>query len=277
MDVVGPIGITIRPDPALLDVVGISAETERMKPPIEMMGVLMHPWTLEETVEEITRRLDAGLFTQHVVVNVAKLVTMQQDPTLREAVSRCDIINIDGMGVLWGAWLLGLEVPERVAGIDLFYRLLALAEKRGDPVFFLGAEPEVVGPAVDKARQLYPRLQIAGYHHGYFWDHEEEIVRKVRESRARMLFVAISSPKKEQFLTRWQKQLGVGLAMGVGGSFDIMAGKTKRAPAWMQKMGLEWVYRIVQEPRRMWKRYLITNSLFAWMLLHEKFAGRKVT
>ncbi|HWP47286.1 MAG TPA: WecB/TagA/CpsF family glycosyltransferase [Candidatus Limnocylindrales bacterium] len=245
-----------------------------MRPPIQMMGVPMHPWTMKETVEEIARRLDAGLFTQHAVVNVAKMVNIQRDPALRNAVLRCDIINIDGMGVVWGAWLLGLDVPERVAGIDLFYRLLALAEEREDPVFFLGAESEVVIRAVERAQKIYPRLIIAGYHHGYFWDNEEEVVRKIRESGARMLFVAITSPKKEQFIARWQKQLGVGFAMGVGGAFDIMAGKTKRAPNWMQKMGLEWFYRIVQEPQRMWKRYLVTNSLFVWMLLREKLGKR---
>lgn len=245
-----------------------------MRPPIQMMGVPMHPWTMKETVEEIARRLDAGLFTQHVVVNVAKIVNIHKDPALRNAVLGCDIINIDGMGVLWGAWLLGFDVPERVAGIDLFYRLLALAEKRKDPVFFLGAESEVVTRAVEKAQKIYPRLIIAGYHHGYFWDNEEEVVSKIRESGARLLFVAITSPKKEQFIARWQKQLGVGFAMGVGGAFDIMAGKTKRAPNWMQKMGLEWFYRIVQEPQRMWKRYLVTNSLFVWMLLREKLGKR---
>jgi N-acetylglucosaminyldiphosphoundecaprenol N-acetyl-beta-D-mannosaminyltransferase len=242
-----------------------------------MMGVPMHPWTMEETVTEITRRLDAGLFTQHVVVNVAKLVSMQKDPALRDAVLGCDIINIDGMGVLWGARLLGFDVPERVAGIDLFYRMLALAEKRRDPVFFLGAKSEIVACAVDKARMFYPHLIIAGYHHGYFWDNEEDVVRKIRESGARILFVAISSPKKEQVIARWQKQLGVGFAMGVGGTFDIMAGKVKRAPIWMQRVGLEWLYRVIQEPQRMWKRYLVTNSLFIWMLIREKWARYTLT
>ena len=143
--------------------------------PVVMLDTRMHPWSMDQTVDEIARRMDAGLFTQHVVVNVAKLVNMRRDPGLREAVSGCDIVNIDGMGVVWGARMLGLDVPERVTGIDLFFRLLSLAESRGDSVFFLGAREEVVEKAVNNLRRDYPSLRIAGWHHGYFWKHEEEV------------------------------------------------------------------------------------------------------
>ena len=232
----------------------------------------MNPWTMEQTVNEIDRRLTNGLFTQHVVVNVAKIVNIQTDLALRESVQCCDIINIDGMGVVWGARALGLEVPERVAGIDLFYDLLRLSERRNYSVYFLGAKQSVVESAVEKLRLLYPELSVAGYHHGYFWDNEAELVDKIKASGARLLFVAITSPKKEQFIARWRDQLGVSFAMGVGGTFDIVAGLTKRAPDWMQKVGLEWFYRLAQEPGRMWKRYLLTNSVFAGMLLKAKLA-----
>lgn len=241
---------------------------------VEMLGARMHPWTMEQTVGEIARRLEAGLFTQHVVVNVAKVVNMRSDPALREAVNHCDIINIDGMGVVWGARLLGLDVPERVAGIDLFFRLLRLAEERGEAVFFLGARQAIVDEAVRRLRQRYPRLNIAGWHHGYFWDDEESVVREIADSGATMLFVAITPPKKEQFIHRWRDRLGVKFAMGVGGTFDIVAGKTKRAPKWMQRAGLEWLFRVMQEPRRMWKRYLVTNSKFAWLLLRARLFGQ---
>jgi len=237
-----------------------------------MLGVSMHPWTMDQTVAEIRRRIDTGQFTQHVVVNVAKMVNMQIDAALRESVQCCDIINIDGMGVVWGARTLGLDVPERVAGIDLFFNLLRLSEQHNYPVFFLGAEQPVVEAAVTRLRELYPELSIAGYHHGYFWDNEAEVVEQIRISGARLLFVAITSPKKEQFIARWKEQLGVDFAMGVGGTFDIVAGKTKRAPEWMQKVGMEWFYRLAQEPGRMWKRYLVTNSAFARMLIKAKFA-----
>jgi N-acetylglucosaminyldiphosphoundecaprenol N-acetyl-beta-D-mannosaminyltransferase len=237
---------------------------------VVFFGVPLDPWTMNETVGEIDRRVQRGQFTQHVVVNTAKLVYMQQDPELLESVASCDIINVDGMGVVWGGRSMGLPIPERVAGIDLFYRLLDLAERRGYRVFFLGARPEVVERAVSKIQSGYPRLNIAGWHHGYFWDKEDDLVAKVKGSAAELLFVAVTSPMKEKFIARRGQELGVKFVMGVGGTFDVVAGLVKRAPLWMQNAGLEWFFRVLQEPRRMWKRYAVTNSKYAWMLLREK-------
>jgi len=245
----------------------MNVKPERLPEAISFLGARMFPWTVAQTLQEIARRLDAGVFTQHVVVNVAKIVNMRADAGLREAVNGCDIINIDGMGVVWGARTLGIDVPERVAGVDLFFSLLAMASKRGDSVFFLGAREDVVNEATRRIRKRYPALEIAGWHHGYFWDDEETVVRQIANSGATMLFVAITSPKKEQFIHRWRDRLGVKFAMGVGGTFDIVGGKTKRAPVWMQRVGLEWLFRVIQEPRRMWKRYLVTNIKFALLLL----------
>lgn len=228
--------------------------------------------SMGETVESIRRAVLSGHFTQHVVVNVAKLVHMRNDAQLRESVESCDIINIDGMGVVVGARFLGHDVRERVAGVDLFHELLAMSAREELPVYLLGAQDEVVATTARKVEALYPGLRIAGYHHGYFWDDEAAMVDKIRASGARLLFVAITSPKKENFINRWRDQLGVSFVMGVGGTFDVVAGKVKRAPLWMQKWGLEWLYRVIQEPGRMWKRYLTTNSKFAWLLLKEKFA-----
>ena len=179
---------------------------------------------------------------------------------------------MDGTGVVWGARLLGYKIPERVAGIDLFYKLLEMAQRTENSVFLLGARNEVITHTVEKVNQLYPKLKIVGFNHGYFWDDEKTIVEKIQKSGAKLLFVAITSPKKENFINRWRDELGVEFVMGVGGTFDIVAGVTTRAPLWMQKFGLEWLYRLLQEPRRMWKRYTITNSLFAWMLLRSFFS-----
>lgn len=225
---------------------------------------------MEDTVETIRSAIIKGKFTQHVVVNVAKLVNMRVDPQLKESVHSCDIINIDGMGVVLGARFLGYSVPERVAGVDLFHELLKMSAANGLSVFLLGAEEEVVSKASSNVRALYPSLKIAGYHHGYFWDDEEALVNKVRSSGAQLLFVAITSPKKENFINRWQDRLGVDFVMGVGGTFDVVAGKVKRAPKWMQQYGLEWLYRVIQEPGRMWKRYLTTNLKFASLLVKAK-------
>lgn len=226
--------------------------------------------SMSETVNSIDEAVSVGRFTQHVVVNVAKLVNMQKDPQLDESVRSCDIINIDGMGVVAGARLLGHDVPERVAGVDLFHELLSMSARQGYSVFLLGATDDVVHTTADKVKALYPGLKLAGFHHGYFWDDEQGMVDKIRESGAQLLFVAITSPKKENFINRWRDQLGVTFVMGVGGTFDVVAGKVRRAPLWMQNWGLEWFYRVLQEPGRMWKRYLVSNSQFAWLLLKAK-------
>ena len=233
----------------------------------------MDSGTMGETVDVIARRIENKDFLQHVVVNVAKLVNMQKDPQLAESVKACDLINIDGMGVVLGARLLGHDIPERVAGVDLFHNLLDMSAEKSFPVFLLGAQEEIVAKTVEEVKEQHAGVDIAGYHHGYFWDDEEAVVNQIRKSGARLLFVAITSPKKENFINKWQEQLGVDFVMGVGGTFDVVAGKVKRAPLWMQEYGLEWFYRVLQEPRRMWKRYAETNSKFAWLLLKEKLKG----
>jgi len=238
---------------------------------IKFLNVPLDSISLVDTVEVILKRLRNKDFTQHVVVNVAKLVNMKKDPELASSVTECDIINIDGMGVVWGARFLGHKVPERVAGVDLFHNLNAMAESEKFPVFFLGATEEVVQRVAQVMQDNYQKLDIAGHHHGYFWDDEEALVKRVKDSGAKLLFVAITSPKKENFINKWRDELGVDFVMGVGGTFDVVAGKVNRAPKWMQDNGLEWFYRIVQEPCRMWKRYAITNSKFAWLLCKAKW------
>jgi N-acetylglucosaminyldiphosphoundecaprenol N-acetyl-beta-D-mannosaminyltransferase len=237
---------------------------------VELFSCPMDVATMDETVAWIGSRIESRQFTQHVVVNVAKLVHMQTDADLASSIRGCDIVNIDGMGVVWGARLMGVPVEERVAGVDLFERLLQMAAERGLPIFLLGATDPVVTRVAAVVSERYPALQIAGHHHGYFWDNEENVVEMIRRSGARLLFVAITSPKKENFINRWKGRLGVDFVMGVGGTFDVVAGKVRRAPSWMQRGGLEWAYRVGQEPRRMWKRYFTTNSKFAMMLLKAR-------
>lgn len=239
---------------------------------IKLFGTKMQTLSMQETIEAINVRINNNVFTQHVVVNVAKIVNMQRDALLRESVNSSDIINIDGMGLLWGAKLFSNKVTERVSGIDLFYELLKSAEKTGKSVFFLGATQHVLAKALWNIKKHYPDLNVSGVQHGYYTEAEEKsIAEKINKSGAELLFVAMSSPKKENFINRWKSKLGVNFVMGVGGTFDIVAGKTQRAPDWMQKSGLEWFYRVIQEPRRLWKRYLYTNSKFALMLIRAGF------
>jgi N-acetylglucosaminyldiphosphoundecaprenol N-acetyl-beta-D-mannosaminyltransferase len=231
------------------------------------MGSPMDVATINETIDFIDERVVRHEFTQHVVVNVAKLVHMQSDAELRRSVEGCDVINIDGMGIIFGGRLLGIELGERVAGIDLFARLVERSAVRGYPIFLLGAKAPIVAEVARRLQAAHPTLRIAGFHDGYFWDNEEAIVDTIRGSGARLLFVAITSPRKEKFIARWRAALGVDFVMGVGGTFDVVAGAVSRAPPWMQQSGLEWLYRVIQEPRRMWRRYLSTNISFAGMIV----------
>ena len=241
---------------------------------VSMMGCLIDNLSMDETVQKVESFVRAGTPHQHVVVNVDKLVKASRDPELRRNINDCALVNVDGMPVVWAARLLGKPLRERVAGIDLFEALMQRAAIAGWRVFLLGATEDVVAAVKRAYEAKYRGLIIAGYRNG-FWSVEEEIgvVEQISAARADLLFVAISSPKKEQFLGRYQQRMKVPFAMGVGGTFDIAVGKTKRAPVWMQKSGLEWFYRFLQEPRRMFRRYFIDDLAFVWLFLKEAARG----
>ena len=239
---------------------------------IEFLGIPLDAITLDETVEKIDNAIKEGKHISHVVINAGKVVAMQKDKMLFKSVASCDIINADGQSVVWGARFLGAKVPERVAGIDLMYSLLKLAGEKGYTCYFLGAREEVVREVVARVKKKYGSEIVAGSRNGYFTEEEgEEVAGEILQSGANILFVAMASPKKEKFLYQNREILKkVNFTMGVGGSFDVIAGITKRAPVWMQRMGLEWFYRFMQEPKRMWRRYLVGNSRFIWMVIKEK-------
>lgn len=227
--------------------------------------------SLEQTVNKIDLAIIKKKQLHHIAVNVAKIVKMQSDKQLYESVVSADIINADGLPLVWVSRFFGNPIPERVTGIDLMQELVKLAANKNYKIFFFGAREEVVSTVVNKYSSKYGQKLIAGFRNGYFSEQDEcKIAQEIADSGANMLFVAITSPKKENFLYRNKETLGrVNFIMGVGGSFDVMAGKVKRAPIWVQKCGMEWFYRIVQEPGRMWKRYLVTNILFFYYLYRE--------
>ncbi|HEX4823522.1 MAG TPA: WecB/TagA/CpsF family glycosyltransferase [Candidatus Polarisedimenticolaceae bacterium] len=239
------------------------------------LGVPLDLLTMDESVERCAALIREGRPVQHVVINAGKCVLMEDDPGVREIVRHCEIVNADGQSVVWGARFLGIKAPERVAGIDLMGRMIERCEREGWPVYLLGAKDEVLAAFVAEARRRHPRLVVAGARNGYFSaDQEVGIAETIRNSGARLLLVGISSPKKERFLAEHLPRMGAVLAMGVGGSFDVWAGKTRRAPMWMQKAGLEWFYRFAQEPGRMWRRYLIGNLRFGALVLRARFGAR---
>ena len=234
---------------------------------LDVLGCSVDNLTMEETLAVVEGYIASGRPHQHVVVNVDKIVKARDDAQLREIINRCDLINADGMPVVWASRLLGRPLKERVAGIDLFEALMVRAAERGWRVFLLGAREEVVAKVRSIYEARHPELVFAGHRNGYWKpDEEEAVAEQVRAARADLLFVAISSPLKERFLGRWQAHMQVPFAMGVGGSFDVAAGLVKRAPRWMQRTGLEWFYRFLQEPRRMFRRYFIDDMAFLGML-----------
>lgn len=249
-----------------------------MKQRIEMMGCQIDNLSMEETLQSIEGFIRSGKPHQHVVVNVDKLVKASRDPELRQIINDCALINADGMPVVWASRLLGKGLKERVAGVDLFEALMARAAERGWRVFLLGAREEVVSGVCRLYQKKYPNLPFAGYRNGY-WKPEEEagVVEQIKAANADLLFVAISSPKKEQFLGKYRAEMRIPFAMGVGGTFDVAVGKVKRAPVWMQKSGLEWFYRFLQEPRRMFKRYFIDDMAFFGLLMKEMAAPARQT
>lgn len=228
--------------------------------------------TMKETIGLVSQSIKNKTQLHHTVINAGKVVAMQKNVELRESVNNSDIINADGQAIVWGARILGEKIKERVAGIDLMNNLVELASENNYKIYLLGAKEEVVSKLVDIYSNKYGQQIIAGYRNGYFRQEEEkEIIQDIANSGANMLFVAISSPIKENLLFKYREELkAVNFIMGVGGSFDVITGKVKRAPIWMQNAGLEWFYRFLQEPQRMWKRYLIGNTKFILLVLKEK-------
>lgn len=223
--------------------------------------------TMTETIDLARQAMRSRQRLQHVALNVAKFVNMRSDPVLAADVANSDIVGIDGMGIIWGARALGLPAKSRVTGVDLLSELLEVCTREGFRPYFLGATPAVLHEAARRTRERHPSLVFAGLMHGYFGrEQESDIVRDIRSSRADCLFIGMPTPRKERFLAAHRDELEVPFIMGVGGAFDVLAGQVLRAPIQMQQFGLEWLYRIYQEPRRMWWRYARTNTLFAGVL-----------
>lgn len=242
---------------------------------ITILNIKIDNLYMHQTLQCIENSILQNKKLHHVVVNAGKMVAMQRDLKLRQSVNSCDLINADGQAIVWASRILGQPLKERVAGIDLMENLVELAYNKNFKIFFFGAKEEVVKKVVTNYTFKYSKDIIAGYRNGYYKkDDEVKIAQQISESGADILFVAISSPTKENFLHDNKEILkDINFVMGVGGSFDVVSGLVKRAPLWMQKIGMEWFYRFAQEPKRMWKRYLIGNIKFIWMVFKARLSN----
>ena len=233
-----------------------------------MLGTRIHSATIEDALDVVDAAIASGDRLMIGVVNAAKIVRMKTDAELAHDVNNSDLILADGMSVVLASKVLGKPLPERVTGIDLMTGILERGMQHSYRVYCLGATEEVSCAVEREFLRLYPGVDIVGRRNGYFNEGEEsEIVDEIACLNPDILLVAITSPKKERFMARWSDKLNATVIHGVGGSFDVVAGKVKRAPEAWQKLGLEWLYRVRQEPGRLWKRYLVTNTLFGLMVL----------
>jgi N-acetylglucosaminyldiphosphoundecaprenol N-acetyl-beta-D-mannosaminyltransferase len=236
----------------------------------DLFGIPLDPVTMGQAVARCNETIENREQLSIGVVNAAKIVAMRRNAQLREAVGRSGMVLADGQAVVWASRLLGSPLPERVAGIDLFMELLDESARRGYRVYFLGARPDVLARMLDEVGRRFPDLAVAGARDGYYRAGEEaEIAEEIRLSRADILFVGMSSPRKEMFLGEWGLATKAHVLHGVGGSFDVLARLTRRAPLWYQTHGLEWLYRAWQEPVRLGRRYLTTNVVFLGLVARE--------
>lgn len=224
----------------------------QIKKPVKILGVPVHPLTMNESVAVLEEKLQKKEQAFVVTANAEIIMMCQQDKEYNNIVSeQADLVLPDGAGAVWAGRYLGNEVPERVAGFDLYNQLLKLSADKGYKAYFFGGAPGVAEAAKNKAEELYPGVQIVGCRNGYFNETEEEaIIKEINDATPDMLFVALGAPKQEKWLVKYRNQLKPRVLMGIGGSFDVLAGKMERAPKWMQEASLEWAFRLYKQPSR---------------------------
>ena len=243
---------------------------------IKVFGLNYANVTMDEAVNRMEEFIEEK--SPHMVLTTgAELVARaHNDMNLKKVYSAADLLTIDSYVVYFACRLLRKPIKEPVSAANLMFRFLEKTENKGYRLFFLGAKDEVLKKAIDNLKDKHPDLNIVGHHHGYFdFNNDTEVIKKISEARPDVLFVAMSSPFKENFISRNFEKLNIPVSFGVGGTIDVAAGHCKLAPRWVSKIGLEWFYRFLQEPKRLWKRYITTNFIFIWVVLKEMFGYEK--
>ena len=243
---------------------------------IKIFNIKIHPLRRSDFLSIIRSSMEMGRQITQVGVNSATINEIVRNEELRHAVNNSDLVHIDGMSVVWALRSLGYKVPERVATPDLADDILIMANRAKLSVFLFGAKEKTLLLCRKNIEETYPDLRISGCRNGYYSPEEEQgIFDMINEANPDILLLGMSSPKKELFFENYRHKLNAKYILGVGGYFDIVSGLIKRAPKWMQNSGLEWLYRLMQEPRRLWKRYLIGIHQFFWLVFKEKFRGNR--
>jgi len=244
-----------------------------------VLGAPVDGLTLEQFTEKISLRVERGDPCFVITLNPELLYRAQHERDLLDTINRADLVTADGVGIVWACRVSGRPIPGRVAGIDLMISLLDHAAGKGWRVFFLGSARGVAEAAAQRAVRMFPGLKVAGTHHGYFSDEEDhEVIGRINQASPQLLFVALGSPRQEVWIDRNLDLLGSIVAMGVGGSLDVLSGNVRRAPEWFSKRNLEWLGRLLNQPGR-WRRMLVLPKfaltvLFAYKLRAGKIPGR---
>ena len=242
-----------------------------MKKEIRAFNIKIHPFTKKEFIEIIELNINEGRQIVQNGVNASSINDLTNNNQLLETYNKSNLINIDGMSMVWALRFLGHSIPERVACPDLALEILKLAERQNYSVFLLGAKDDILELSVNRLKIIFPKLNILGCRNGYFHSNEEHIViDNINILKPDILFLGMPSPKKELFIEKYKNELNIKYSLGVGGFFDILSGRTRRAPIWLQNIGMEWFFRFLQEPRRMWPRYIIGNFKFIRLVFKEK-------
>ncbi len=241
---------------------------------VRLFGLPIDALTMDQALEQARQFIRSGQPHYIVTCDASALVRAQEDEDFRRIVNQASLVTADGAGVVLAARLLGLPIDVRVAGCDMVQGLCQVAAEEDQPVYFLGAEPGVAEEAAENLRQRVPGLKVAGCQHGYFKPEEEEqVVRQIAAAKPAVLFVALGQPRQEKFIARHLQEIGACVAIGIGGSLDVISGRKKRAPVWMQRMGLEWLYRVAREPWRLPRLAALPKVVF--MAFAELLRGPK--
>ena len=244
----------------------------QIKVPVKILDVPVHPLTMGEAVSVLEESITSGEQAFVVTANAEIIMMCQEDAGYKKIVSQdAQLVLPDGAGAVWAGRHLGYKIPERVAGFDLYCQLLDKAAQKGYKAFFFGGSPGIAEAAKAKSEELYPGVQVVGCRNGYFKEEESQaIIDEINASGADMLFAALGAPKQEKWLVRYREQLKPKILMGIGGSFDVFAGKMERAPKWMQDASLEWLFRLYKQPSRFMRMMALPK-----FVLKVVFSGKK--
>jgi len=248
---------------------------------VRILGTRLARIDVEDALRVIEELITDGRKSQVCVTNTHSLVLMHKDKEFKDITNSASLVVADGKPLTWISRLYGEPIPERVAGSDLVYGLGKKSSEKGYKLFFLGSNPATLGKMVENLKKMFPSLQVAGVYSPPFKKEfsgreDAKMIALINKVKPNVLFVGLGAPKQERWIWEHKDELQVPVSIGVGAAFDFVAGTVKRAPKWMQKCGLEWLFRLCQEPRRLWRRYLIGNPVFLWLVgkeLVKKYLG----